>query len=163
MAASTVVEIQPADLRKLDRAIDRLGDKLPLMRAIAKFAEDSTRQRFPDQVGPDGQPWKPSLRAQLQGGRTLIKDTHLWNSIQSRASSDEAEVGTNVIYAAIHQFGGVIRAKGAGALRFQLPGGGFATVKSVTMPARPFLGVNDEDQGEIAGLVQDFIDMAAAA
>lgn len=163
MAVSTLVEIQAADLRRLNRGIDRQADTLPLMRAIGDFVRDATRQRFRDQHGPSGQPWKPSIRAQLQGGATLVKDTHLRDSIVAHATADEAEVGTNIIYAAIHQFGGVIRAKGGGALRFQLPGGGFATVKSVTMPARPFLGVNDEDRVEIAALVQDFIDQTWAA
>lgn len=48
-------------------------------------------------------------------------------------------IGTNVVYARIHELGGVILPKTAQALKFQIPGVGWRTVKKVTMPARPFL------------------------
>lgn len=161
MAVSAVVEIPAADRRALDRAIDRIGDTLPLMRAIGGYARDAARQRFRDQRGPDGRPWKPSIRAQLTGGATLTDRGLLRDSYIDRATADQAEVGTNDIRAAIHHFGGVIRAKGEGRLAFSLPGGGFVTVRQVTMPARPALGVSDDDRIEISALVQDFIDQAA--
>lgn len=44
----------------------------------------------------------------------------------------------NVIYAAIHEFGGVIRAVKAKALRFRTEDGAWHTVKAVTIPARPY-------------------------
>ncbi len=157
------IEITAADLRKLDRTAANLAATLPLMRAIGGFVRDATRRRFRDQVTPDGRPWKPSLRAQLQGGVTLTDRGLLRDSYIDRATPTEVQVGTNDIRAAIHHFGGVIRAKGSGALRFSLPGGGFATVKSVTMPARPALGVNDADRTEISALVQDFVDRGIAA
>lgn len=118
----------------------------PALQEVADLGESSTRLRFRLQRGPDGQRWKPSLRAQLVGGRTLTKNGHLADSISSHATQDYAEWGVNRIYAAIHQFGGVIRAKAGGALKFSLPGGGFAVVKAVRMPARPYLGVNDDDR-----------------
>lgn len=158
-----IIEIKPADLRKLDRTIDNLADTLPLMRAIGGYVRDATRQRFRDQVSPDGKPWKPSLRAQLHGGATLVDRGLLRDSYIDRATRDEIRVGTNDIRAAIHHFGGVISAKGGGALSFALANGGFATVRSVTMPARPALGVNEEDRVEISALVQDFVNMSVAA
>lgn len=54
-------------------------------------------------------------------------------------------LGTNVIYARIHEKGGEIRPKRAKALRFQIPGVGWRTVKKVTMPKRPFLRPAFED------------------
>ncbi|QQQ19674.1 phage virion morphogenesis protein [Brevundimonas vitis] len=156
-----MIEIPAADLRKLDRATDQLIDTRPLMAAIAAYVRDATRQRFRDQRGPDGQPWKLSRRAQMQGGATLVDRGLLRDSYTDRSSADEAEVGTNDIRAAIHHFGGVIRAKAGGALHFGLSGGGFATVSQVVMPARPALGVNDDDRIEITALVQDFVDRAA--
>lgn len=160
---SETIEIRPEDRRRLDAAVDQLGDTGVLMGAIADFARTIADDSFKYQRGPDGTPWKPSLRAQLEGGDTLNKSGRLVDSIQSSSGPDQAEVGTNVLYARIHQFGGVIRAKGSGSLRFALAGGGFATVKSVTMPARPFLGLSDKHQGDISRLVQRFIDQAAAA
>ena len=126
----------------------------PALRDVAALGESSTRLRFRLERGPDGQRWKPSLRAQLAGGRTLTRDGHLAGSISSGYGKDFAEWGVNRLYAAIHQFGGVIRAKSAGALKFAIPGGGFAVVKAVRMPARPYLGVNEDDRRDILDIFE---------
>lgn len=137
------------------RGLIALGrDATPAMREIAALGESSTRLRFKQQRGPDGRRWKPSLRAQLTGGATLTKDGHLSGSIGSSAGADFAEWGVNRIYARIHQEGGEIRAKGGGALKFRLPSGAFAVVKAVRMPARPYLGVNDDDRDDILDVLQ---------
>lgn len=136
------------------RSLIALGrDAGPVMADIAALGENSTRQRFRTESGPDGQKWKPSLRARITGGRTLTKDGHLSGTISGRHGRDFAEWGVNRIYAAIHQFGGEIRAKG-GSLRFRLANGGFATVQKVTMPARPFLGISDDDRDDILDIIQ---------
>jgi phage virion morphogenesis protein len=142
-------------LGALRRLIDEVGkNTAPTMGAIARLGENSTRMRFRDQRGPDGQPWKPSLRAQLVGGRTLTKDGHLSGSISSGYGKDFAEWGFNRVYAAIHHFGGVIKAKSGGALKFPLPNGGFAVVKQVRIPARPALGINDDDRDDILDILE---------
>lgn len=150
---------------KLDDAEIRAGlmnliafgrDPSPAMADIAALGESSTRMRFRTQTGPDGTRWKPSLRAQISGGRTLTKDGHLSGSVGSGSGRDYAEWGVNRIYAAIHQFGGVIKALGR-ALRFRLATGGFVTVRQVRIPARPYLGVSDEDRGDILNLLQSRI------
>lgn len=46
---------------------------------------------------------------------------------------------TDVRYALIHELGGVIVPVRAQALRFKRPDGSFRIVKSVTIPARPYL------------------------
>ncbi|MCK4260435.1 MAG: HK97 gp10 family phage protein [Halanaerobiales bacterium] len=46
-------------------------------------------------------------------------------------------VGTNVSYAGIHEFGGVIKVKTAEKLKFKI-GNYWRTAKSVIIPARPF-------------------------
>lgn len=152
------------DDREVHGALQRLialgNNPQPALRDIAAIGESSTRLRFRTQTGPDGVRWKPSLRQQLQGGRTLTQDGHLAGSISSDAGKDFAEWGVNRIYARIHQEGGVIRAKG-GALKFALPGGGFAVVKAVTMPARPYLGVNDDDKRDFLDAIQRRIEGAA--
>lgn len=129
-------------------------DPRPALQEVADLGESTTRLRFRTQRGPDGRPWHPSLRAQLVGGRTLTKDGHLSGSAGSNATREFAEWGVNRIYARIHQDGGVIKAKGGGALKFPLPGGGFAVVKAVRMPARPYLGVNEDDRGDILDIFE---------
>jgi HK97 gp10 family phage protein len=58
-----------------------------------------------------------------------------------------------VIYAKIHEFGGVIRPVKAKALKFQIDGKWIVT-KKVTMPARPYLRpAVDEHQSEIRDAV----------
>lgn len=49
------------------------------------------------------------------------------------------EFGSNVEYAAIHEFGGEIKAKNVKFLRFRTFDGAWHSVKKVTMPARPYL------------------------
>ena len=73
------------------------------------------------------------------------------------------EVGTNVVYAAIHQFGGIIpphiiRARRARALR--IPGIGFRRAvhhPGGTIPARPYLGLSDTDERVIQDLTEDWL------
>ena len=104
-------QIDDAQLHAGLRSLIALGrDAGPIMADIAAIGESSTRMRFRTETGPDGQKWKPSLRARITGGRTLTKDGHLSGSISGRHGRDFAEWGVNRIYAAIHQFGGEIRA-----------------------------------------------------
>ncbi len=141
-------------LSALRRLADALADPSDLTAEIAAQGAEATRARFRSQTAPDGTPWKPSLRAQISGGRTLTQSGLLADSISSQSGPHFAEWGPNRIYAAIHQFGGVIRPKRAGALRFALAGGGFATVQSVTMPARPYLGLSDENREDLVELIE---------
>lgn len=125
----------------------------PIMRGIATIGESSTRERFVTETGPDGARWKPSLRAQLTGGKTLTMDGHLGDSVSSRNDARSAEWGVNRIYGAVHQFGGTIRAKTAKGLRFRSARGDFITKMSVTIPARPYLGVSQGDEADILDLI----------
>ena len=45
-------------------------------------------------------------------------------------------VGSNVIYLPVHELGMVIKPRKAKALRFNIPGVGWRTAKSVRIPAR---------------------------
>lgn len=156
MGLGVTYRIDDEDVTRAIRKLVDLGeDPTPIMRGIAAIGENSTRERFETETAPDGTRWKPSIRARMTGGRTLTRDGHLSGSITSGYGRDHAEWGSNRIYAGIHQGGGEIRAKGGGYLRFRLAGGGFRTVKSVTIPARPFLGLADIDKTDILDLVQD--------
>lgn len=54
-------------------------------------------------------------------------------------SSGQVTVGTNVLYAKVHEFGAVIKAKNVPYLKFQTPDGAWHMKKQVLVPARPFL------------------------
>ncbi|MDR1946600.1 MAG: phage virion morphogenesis protein [Desulfovibrio sp.] len=119
-----------------------------LMRRIAAHGIQSTSRRFDRGEGPGGTSWPVSLRVLMEGGQTLVKMPRLKDSFGMEVTATSAEWGTNLKYAAIHQFGGVIRAKNAPALRFRI-GGNWVSKQSVTIPARPFLGIDAEDEAEI--------------
>ena len=54
-------------------------------------------------------------------------------------SPTRAVVGPTMIYGAIHEFGGTIHAKNKPYLVFQYPKGSWHSVKSVTIPPRPYM------------------------
>lgn len=54
-----------------------------------------------------GLKWKPSAR----GGKTLVDTGLLRQSFNAKYDKVNAQVGTNIRYARIHNFGGVIKAK----------------------------------------------------
>lgn len=65
----------------------------------------------------------------------------LRNSITGKLKGNdtlEVGAGTNVVYARIHEEGGVIKAKNAPYLHFQV-GGRWVKTKQVTIPARPYV------------------------
>lgn len=147
-----------------EAALDALADAAaamdhprPLFDEIGAALAVSTQMRFERGVGPDGNPWPPSLRAIVEGGRTLVDSARLMGSITHEATDSGVAVGTNLIYAAIHQFGGVIRPVSAPKLAFKLATGQKAFVDQVTIPARPFLGLDDDDETEIAAIAADWI------
>ncbi|GAB2182673.1 hypothetical protein DLREEDagrD3_28960 [Denitratisoma sp. agr-D3] len=125
------------------------GNPAPALRDIATIGEASTRMRFRTETGPDGVKWKPSLRVQMSGGRTLTKDGHLSGSVSSDVGPDYAEWGVNRPYAAALHFGATIKARSGGMLRFRLANGAFVSKAQVVLPARPILGVNEEDVGDM--------------
>jgi phage virion morphogenesis protein len=132
----------------------------PMMEAIGDGLVSSTHMRFVTQSGPDGASWtalNPAYARGKRNTRILTESGRLRDSITSEAARSEVRVGTNVVYGAIHQLGGTIRPKNATHLVFQL-GGVFVRAKSVTIPARPFLGISADDEQMIAEIVQDWIE-----
>lgn len=129
-----------------------------LMADLAALGENTTRERFRTQIDPQGNRWKPSLRARLTGGKTLTKDGHLANSITHRSTSNMAQWGTNRIYGVTHQLGLTIKAKSGGKLRFALAGGGWATVAQVDIPQREFLGLSDMDREDMLDIAKMHIE-----
>lgn len=153
---SVQVSFDDAGLRGALMGFVALGENpAPVMRDLAAYGEASTRERFHTEAGPDGKPWKKSLRALLTGGKTLTQSGHLGDSVTSDSGHDWAAWGSNMIYARIHQLGGIIKPKVAGGmLRFRLANGSFRSVRQVIMPARPYLGVNEDDEYEMAAIIQ---------
>lgn len=145
-----------AALAALSAAAARLDDPMPLYDEIGSMLVVSTQQRFEREEAPDGTPWPMSIRVLTEGGKTLSDTRRLHNSMTHEASRDGVAVGTNVIYAAIHQTGGTIRAKTARGLRFQVAGE-WAVKQSVEIPERAFLGLDAEDERAIGDITGDYL------
>lgn len=152
--SSIRVEVDPELLDRL-RGLEE-ADIAGAMAAVGEAIRTSALERFSREKDPEGRPWKKSIRAQRDGGKTLSVSRDLATSIHIESSAKGVEVGTNKEYAAIHQFGGTIRAKGGGLLRFQI-GDQWISKKSIKMPARPYLGINEEDMREITHIIEDAV------
>lgn len=164
--------IRPVErmLARLDR---RFGNLLPLMDRIGELLVSNTKHRFETSRGPDGRSWKPSERVVSGavpqegkgmgpvGGKTLVIDGHLRDSITHLATSRNVEVGSNLIYARIHQLGGTIVPKAAPALSFKLPDGELVHIMKVVIPARPYLGIDAVDVAGIERLADQFAEASA--
>lgn len=71
---------------------------------------------------------------------------------------------TDVRYALIHELGGVIVPVRAQALKIRMPDGSFRFVKSVTIPARPYLRpAADARYPQLAGNIRAFFEKASGA
>lgn len=138
-------------LSRLVRTVERLHQPVwreGLSRVVAEAALEEIARSFERERDPWDKPWERSLRASLEGGQTLSDTGRLRRSFTYRSNADGFIVGTNVRYAAIHQYGGIIRPKRAKYLRFRLAGGSgrrksgrghWVQTEQVAIPARPFV------------------------
>ena len=148
------LEIDLSSLDAVKRKLSKLQDLGPLLDAIGGALETTTKERFQSGTAPDGTSWKPVRR----GGKPLVDSSRLVQSISRQRSGNTVQVGTNVIYGAIHQFGGEIKPKKAKVLHFQIDGNSIFARK-VTIPARPFLGIGPADEAAIEDAIQDEVDL----
>lgn len=159
--AITVDDLTPA-LALLGKASAALIDATPMWDEIGAHFEFATDQRFEREAGPGGIAWPKSLRALATGGKTLTDKARLRSSITRNAWATGMEVGTNVEYAGIHQEGGVIRAKSAKGLRWKYQARGanaesWARKMEVKIPARPFLGIDDDDNEAVTEIAESYL------
>lgn len=135
------------DFRGLDtvqRRINRLtkSNRRELLDVVGAIIESQTRKRIQDDKesaeGEAWQKWSDKYAAKRPEGRTLLmNEDHLLDSITFlHEGSNSIKVGSNMIYAATHQFGDEAR----------------------NIPARPYLGVSDDNEDDIIAAVDEFLD-----
>lgn len=144
-------------LRQARQAL-QCADTSELMRAVGAEVLASTLERFRQGKGPEGKAWPVTIRQTLGDPRPPLLGTasKLSQSYTYRIEPRQVEVGSNLKYAAIHHFGGVIRAKKARALFFRI-GGNPVMRKAVRIPARPALGLNAEDERHLEETARDWL------
>jgi phage virion morphogenesis protein len=134
-------------LEKLQRAT---GNLEPVFNDIGEHLINTTRQRFETKKTPDGTDWKenrPSTQKRKGGDNPLIGETReLSTSISKDVRPTVLQVGSALEYAAMQQFGGT---------KDEFPN------LWGDIPARPFLGLSDDDEKEVLALVMDHLQRAA--
>ncbi len=136
------------DLSTLDRLaarIKRISHTSPrkLLEDAGAVLESSARRRIDSEKrGPGGDPWpqwSPGYAKSRHGGQSLLSSGgDLLDSLRQDLQATGLEVGSDLPYAALHQFGG-------------------AEVGMAT-PARPYLGISTQDEEEILAAVDSWID-----
>lgn len=115
------------------------------------------RQRFEEQKSPEGKAWVPLsgwYRASKHRNRNriLVLRGHLRNQLAYNYDDNSVEFGSARVYARIHQFGGEIKPKKAKALKV-----GDRYLKKVTIPARPWLGLNKNNMDTLETKATDLL------
>ena len=128
-----------------DATILQSSDLRPALEEIANITQNTAELSFENQKSPFGKKWEklsPRTLKKKRGNKILIESGMLSQSIRGRVSgSNGVSVGSNLAYAAIHQFGG-----GAGR------------GLKVKIPARPFLPVeNNELPDDLLDDIKDII------
>jgi len=148
--ASVKIDFGDPDVR--DALTKPLRQARQLVDALPDIGEEllqSTDERFRREQGPDGAPWAPlkpaTLKQKKRKRRPFILQEEglrggLRGSINYRIQGAQLSLGSPLPYARIHQEGG------------QAGKGGAATI-----PARPYLGVSDDDQAAINDIIRDHL------
>jgi phage virion morphogenesis protein len=124
-------------LRDLSKA-----DKHDILDQIGGVVETQSRERIEvTKTGPDGSAW-PGLdpvyeawKEKVSSGGLLVLFDNLRDSLQYEVVGDEVFIGSNMKYAATHQYGDPKR----------------------KIKARPYLGLSEEDGDEIEEVVANYL------
>ncbi|WP_034171152.1 phage virion morphogenesis protein [Acinetobacter sp. YZS-X1-1] len=150
-----------ADSSPIEAILNQLGNfeslKNQLFDEIGAGLVDSVQHRFLTGTDVDGNPWKISWRARMQGGETLRDTGRLMNSYTHNVLSNGVEVGTDVAYAPHLHYGATILPKNGQYITFAV-GGQYRKVKQSIIPPRTQLGIDAEDEVMVLDIVGSFID-----
>lgn len=150
-----------ADSSPIEAVLKQLGSfdslKAQLFDEIGAGLVNSIQHRFLTGTDVDGNPWKISWRARMQGGETLRDTGRLMNSYTHNVLSSGVEVGTDVVYAPHLHYGATILPKNGQYITFAV-GGQYRKVKQSILPPRTQLGLDAEDEVMVLDIVGSFID-----
>lgn len=143
-----------AALRRISAA---MSDMTPVMNDLGELLVAATKDRFKAGSGPEGNAWaakSPATTAAYARRRDRFDPRPLWgpsNSLNAQifhqATSDSVTIGSPLIYAAMMQFGGT---------KAQFPH------LWGDIPARPFLGLSDDDSANVIDAIEEWLEGLAA-
>lgn len=159
------VNVTPV-MQKLGSLSQKLDGLRPLLEDVKGRLLLSTQQNFTASGRPKA--WMPLAASTIANRRgtshRILRDTgRLQNSITSRIENRSVIVGSNVVYARIHQEGGTIRVpevrpRNARVLRFVVNGQIVYTRRArahtVRIPARPYLLLQESDKTYIRNAIE---------
>lgn len=155
MSALFELNLKAEGFEIVERALGKLDplNGAQLLEGLARMVQEQTRHRIRSQkTAPDGARWKPNR----EGTSTLYRSGALARSIDYAVTGDSAIIGSGLIYAGVHQNGATITPKKAKRLVFRL-GNRTVFARSVTIPARPFLGVSAENGRDLLDATARFL------
>lgn len=160
-------------LASLNRVYEAVADPAPLFDDIGASMVVSTQENFIKETAPSGAKWQRHARSTQRrrgAGAPILRERNLlFQSITHEATPAYARWGSGMAYAAIHQRGGTIThyARSQKATFAKNRKGNYRFAKhssraksrvtknvtigehTVTIPARPYLGISDEDKAMI--------------
>lgn len=142
MAGTSMLQVDARELDRVAQALARasLSTKGKVLDAVGAEVESQVRRRIDeDKTAPDGtdwDEWSESYRKTRDGQHSLlVGEQSLLDSIQYAIAGPSVDVGSNLVYAATHQYGDPDR----------------------NIPARPYLGLSSDDERDIMDLVDDIV------
>ncbi|TMV09825.1 phage virion morphogenesis protein [Ruegeria sediminis] len=150
----------------LMRLRDGVSNMTPLMQDLGEILVNSTQERMQRGEQPDGAPFAPRSETTLKeyaergfrfGPQPLWGTGEMRQQLAYEAGSDYVSWGSNAIQAAVMQFGakkgafGTYQGKGFGdsTPTISIPWG--------DIPARPYLGVSEDDRIAIVAEIEDWL------
>ena len=182
MAGVTLEFDAVAALAVVNEAAAALADPAPMLRDIGEFLLIAHDQRFASQASPDGTPWQALAPAYLKRkkknrDKILVLDGFLKNTLRYQVNNNELLFGTNRIYGAMMHFGGSIDVAARSQQAYFRQDGKTGDVGNqfvskrksnfaqwitigaytIQIPARPWLGISDDDNYAIAGIATRYL------
>jgi phage virion morphogenesis protein len=147
--------------------VDRVKHQEPMWNDIGFELLKSVEANFDAEGRPAWEDWDPAYGEMKEAGdKILTASGQLRRSMTHDPDSSGVTIGSDLEYAAIHQFGGKtkpheIRARHAQALHFFM-GQTEAFAKVVqhpgsVIPARPFLKFTDDDWADVAHIIEQHL------
>lgn len=135
--------------KKLSALEGKMKNMTGFHKNVGEYWHGSMLQNFANESGPDGSKWPAlspvTIRARLRrggnAGITMLREKgDLIGSYNYRASSSQVALGSPLVYA-----------------RIQNEGGQAGRNRSVTIPARPHVGIGPKDEQAILEIAEDYV------
>lgn len=130
----------------LTQLVKNLDNLAPALGNVGEHLMLTHRDHFDEQRSPDGDPWQPlspdyAKSKKKNKDKILRLNDILRDTLAYNVGDKSLEFGTNMEYGAMHQFGGTSD---------MIP-------RLAAIPARPFLGLSQDDEKEVIEILYEFI------